>query len=92
MPTPSVDVVNVAVLLSPLPVASTALPSVVPPLINVTVPVGAAYPLVTVAVNVTPWLALEGFRDEASVVVELAALITSLNTAEVEAPKLPVAA
>jgi hypothetical protein len=92
VPTPSVDFANVAVLLSPLPVASTALPNVVPPLINVTVPVGATYPLVTVAVNVTAWPALEGFSEEASVVVVLAALITWLSAEEVEAPKFPVAA
>ena len=44
-------------------------PNVVPPSIKVTVPVGVLPVPVTVAVNVTDWPAVEGFREEVRVVV-----------------------
>ena len=58
-----------------LPPASVAVPSVVDPNVKVMVPVGVAYDDVTVAVNVTdlPWI--EGFFEEATVVV-VAAWVT----------------
>jgi hypothetical protein len=56
VPAGRVDVISVAVLLRPLPGVSVALPIAAEPFIKVTEPVGAAEPLVTVAVKVTAWL------------------------------------
>src|SRR5262249_42949718 len=48
-----------------------------PPSMNVTLPTGTGLPpLVTVAVKVTDWPNVEGFRLDVTVVVVLAALMT----------------
>jgi hypothetical protein len=73
LPTVSVDVVNVA-----LPADKVAVPRVVAPSRNVTVPVGvpeAGATAVTVAVNVTACPGDDGFSDELTV-VELDARFT----------------
>ena len=65
--TPTVSVVVEIVALLPL---SVAVPNVVEPLLNVTVPVGVPdWLAVTVAVNVTVCINAEGFAEDARVVV-----------------------
>jgi hypothetical protein len=92
VPAGSAAVLNVAVLLTPLPGVSVALPREVAPFINVTDPVGAALPLETVAVKVTVCPLFAGFNEEATVAVVLAPLITWLSAGEVAAPKFAVPA
>ena len=71
------------------PALNVALPSVVLPLLKVTVPVGVPpYLPVTVAVKVTELPVLEGFAEEASVVVVAAVLTTWLTTLDVLPVKL----
>ena len=69
-----------------LPPASVAVPTVVAPFVNVTVPVGVPLPgatVTTVIVKFTDFPSVDGFSEEVSV-VELAALFTvSVRTAEV---------
>ena len=69
-----------------LPLASVAVPTVVAPFFNVTVPVGVPLPgaaVTTVIVKVTDLPSVDGFSEEVSF-VELAALLTvSVRTAEV---------
>jgi hypothetical protein len=65
------DVVKVA---EPLPF-SVPVPRSIVPSLKVTVPVGAPAPgatTFTVAVKVTDWPVIDGFRDEATLVVVLA--------------------
>jgi hypothetical protein len=85
-------VVNVAVLVAPPPAVSVALPSEVAPFINVTEPVGAAPLLETVAMNVTPCAKLAGLTEDVTDAVVFAPFTTWLNAADVDPPKLPVAA
>lgn len=92
VPAGSVDNVSVAVLLRPLPGVSVAEPSEAVPFINVTDPVGAAYVLETVAVSVTDCPKLDGFSEDATAVVVVAAFTTWLIAGEVAALKFPVAA
>ena len=58
-----------------MPPLNVAVPSVVEPFLNVTVPVGVPLATVTVAVKVTDCPRVEGFIEEAKVVV-LAILFT----------------
>ena len=58
-----------------------AVPSVVPPSVNVTDPVAAEG--VTVAVNVTAALNVEGLADEANVTVEFALLTVWVSAEDV---------
>jgi hypothetical protein len=76
LPVVSVDVPKVA---TPLPFRS-AVPSVVAPSLNVTVPVGVPAVDVTVAVNVTDCPNVDGFSAEVSAVA-VAALLTTCETA-----------
>jgi hypothetical protein len=80
-PWASADVAIVA-----FPLASVAVPTVVAPFFNVTVPVGVPLPgatVTTVIVKVTDLPSVDGFSEEVSL-VELAALLTvSVRTAEV---------
>src|SRR5690606_12023669 len=81
-PTPSADVVSVAVL-----PASATVPSGVTPSRNCTLPVGLS--TLTVAVKVTDWPSSEGFADDEREVVVAptgAALTTCVTTGEVLAP------
>ena len=64
LPTGRVAVVNFA-----FPPLSVIVPSVWPPLVKVTVPVGLVVTLVTVAVNVTDWPWFEGLREDDTLVV-----------------------
>jgi hypothetical protein len=92
VPTGRDEVERVAVLLTPPPAVSVALPREVAPFINVTEPVGAVVLLVSVAVKVTDWPALAGFSEDTTAAVLLAALTTWLSVGEVAAPKFAVAA
>jgi hypothetical protein len=56
VPNGKVEVLIVALLLRPLPGVRDALPIAIDPSMKVTEPVGAAEPLVTVAVKLTGWL------------------------------------
>jgi hypothetical protein len=61
---------------------SVAVPRLVAPSRNVTVPVGtppAGVEVVTVAVNVTPWATFEGFAEDARAVLVGALLTTMLK-------------
>lgn len=81
VPSASVDVANVA-----LPALSVPVPSVVVPFLNVTVPAGVPTPgatAVTVAVNVTVVPDVEGFNEDAIVVLVLALSTTWDSTADV---------
>ena len=71
LPTGRVLVVNFA-----FPALSVIVPSVWPPLVNVTVPVASVVALVTTAVNVTDWPSVEGLREDETVVVVEAGLTT----------------
>jgi hypothetical protein len=64
LPVDKDDVENIA-----LPPASVAVPSVVGPSRNVTVPVGVTPELATVAVKVTDWPSAAGLTEELRVVV-----------------------
>jgi hypothetical protein len=92
VPNGNVEVVSVAVLLRPLAGVSVALPMAVEPSIKVTEPVGAAWPLETVAVRVTDWPKLEGVSEEATVAVVPAGFTTWVVADEVAPPKSAVAA
>ena len=86
MPTDSDEVVKVA-----LPAAKPAVPSVVAPSRNVTVPVGVPEPgksALTVAVNVTAWPKTDGFAEEATVVELFARLTVCVMAVEVLELKL----
>ena len=75
--TVSAEVVQVA---TPLPFTATLLQTAVAPSLNVTVPVGTPVPCgVTVAVKVTGWLEMLGFRLDASAVVVAALLTVSVK-------------
>jgi hypothetical protein len=74
VPAARVEIFSVAVLLVAPAVLNVALPIGVPSLMKTTEPVGAPNPLETVAVKLTCCPALEGFFDEATAVVVLAAL------------------
>jgi len=80
-PWASADVAIVA-----FPLASVAVPTIVAPFFNVTVPFGVPLPgatVTTVIVKVTDLPSVDGFSEEVSL-VELAALLTvSVRTAEV---------
>lgn len=66
----------------PLPF-TTDVPMVVVPSRNVTVPVAVPAALqLSVAVNVTDWPSLDGFREELTAVVVLAVCTTWLNPDE----------
>jgi len=73
-PTGRVDAVNVAT-----PPLSMAVPNIVAPFLNVTVPVGTPPEEVTVAVKVMVCVTKAGFSDEVSAVV-VAAFVTSCDT------------
>jgi hypothetical protein len=75
-PTASVDVLYVA-----FPLLMVLVPSVVLPFLKVTVPVAADG--VTVAVNVTDELNVDGFADEARVTVEFALLTVCVSAEDV---------
>ena len=75
-----------------LPPESVAVPSVVVPFLNVTVPVGVPAADVTVAVNVTLVAKCAGLADAVSVVDVVAVLIVSVSAADVLAAKLPAPA
>ena len=77
-PTGRVNVVNVA-----MPLLSAALPSVVVPFLNVTVPVGTPAEEVTVAVKVTVCPEDDGFGDEVRDSAVGALLTTCFSTGEV---------
>ena len=64
LPTGRVEVLKLA-----LPPDKFAVPKTTEPEVKVTVPVGVVVGDVTVAVNFTVWPAVEGFREEATVVV-----------------------
>lgn len=64
IPAVRVEVLHVAVRLSPMPVRATALHSTVAPILNVTAPVGIVP--VTVAVKVTFWPNVDGLSEEVS--------------------------
>jgi hypothetical protein len=90
VPMGSVEVVRLAVLLNPLPGVRVALPSAVVPSVKATEPVGAAYRVENVTVNVTGWFWLEGFCEDTSTALLMkAGLMTWLNAGDVAAPKLP---
>ena len=83
-PTVRVEVEKVAT-----PATSVPLPTCIVPSKNVTLPVGVRLLLpVIVAVNVTLWPAVAGFRLLVRVVAVVAALITSVNVLEVDAELL----
>jgi hypothetical protein len=88
--TPSVPTGSVAIERDAVPLLLNAeLPSMVVACENVTVPVGVPLALeVTVAVNVTDWLKLDGFGVETKVTVVLPCCTAWLNTDEVLALKL----
>jgi hypothetical protein len=92
VPTGNAEVARLAVLLRPLPATRVAVPIGVEPSMKVTEPVGAALLLEIVAVKITDWPTLAGLTEEVTDAVVLLGLITSLNTAEVAAPKFGVAA
>ena len=93
MPTGNAEITSVAALLRVPVVVRVPLPIVVEPSIKVTEPVGGANRPTRVAVRVTDWPALAGFREDVTVaVVEVAGLTTWLSTADVTAPKFGVAA
>jgi hypothetical protein len=70
------------------PPLSVAVPKVVVPFLNVTVPVGVPEVAgLTVAVKVTDWPKLDGLSDETTVVVVVAAFVTSDTAGEVLASK-----
>ena len=92
VPNGNADVLRLALLLSPPPGVRVALPIAVEPSMKVTEPVGAALLLEIVAVKITDWPTLAGLTEEVTDAVVLLGLITSLNTAEVAAPKFGVAA
>jgi len=77
-PAGRLDVVNVAT-----PPLSAAVPSVVAPFLNVTVPVGTPAEELTVAVNVTDCPKADGFGDDVSDSVVRALLTTCFSTGEV---------
>ena len=86
VPTVSAKVVNVA-----LPPESVAVPSVVAPSKNVTVPVGVPAPgaaALTVAMNTTEWPNTEGFTVDVTVVETDALFTVCVMAAEVLPPKL----
>jgi hypothetical protein len=76
VPTGRAEVANVAVLLTPLPGVSVAVPIAVAPFIKVTDPVGAALLLETVAVKVTDCPTEAGLSEDATDAVVPDALIT----------------
>ena len=78
VPTSNEDVLNVA-----LPPLSVAVPRVVDPFLNVTVPAGVPPLEVTVAVKVTDWFNFEGLRDEVTVLELLALFTVWVSTGEV---------
>jgi hypothetical protein len=78
VPTDRVEVPNVA-----LPLLSVPVPSVVEPFLKVTVPVGVPPLEVTVAVKVTDWPEVDGFREEVTEVEEVACLTVCVSTGEV---------
>ena len=84
MPADKLDVLK---LVWPAPF-STPMPMLVPPSLNVTVPLGVPLPLVTVAVKVTAWASPEGFREEDSVVEVATPFTVWLRAVEVLAAKL----
>ena len=68
---------------------NAGLPSAVVPSLKVTVPVGVpGEVLATVAVKVTDWPAVDGFNEEARVVVVGAALTVWMSAAEVLVAKV----
>lgn len=83
-PTGSVEVVNVAT-----PLLSEAVPNVVAPFLNVTVPVGTPPEEVTVAVKVTAWPEADGFGEELSDSAVRALVTTCFSTGEVLALYAP---
>jgi len=92
VPTGRVEVVNVAVLLKPLPGVRVAVPMAVAPSMKTTGPVGAAKLPESVAVKVTGWPTLAGFNEDMTAAVEAGRATAWLSTAEVAAPKFCVAA
>ena len=78
--------INAVVEIVAFPLTSVAVPTVVAPFFNVTVPVGVPLPgatVTTVIVKVTDLPSVDGFSEEVSL-VELDALLTvSVRTAEV---------
>jgi hypothetical protein len=80
-PTDSFDVVSVALSVE----SSVPVPSVDVPSLNVTIPAGLPPVDDTIAVNVTDCLLPEGFTDELSAVVVVAAALLTIcvNGAEV---------
>src|SRR5437016_5759959 len=61
------------------------LPSVVPPALNVTVPVGVPRPVMlgpTVAVRTTDWPTVEGLIDDVKLIVDAALLTVCASGAE----------
>src|SRR5262245_31480870 len=82
-PTASTDVLSVA-WAEPF---NGALPSVMPPSRNVTVPVGIPVPPVTVAVNVTVCPQVEGFGDE---VTALAVATRQARSAPLQSSSMPL--
>src|ERR1700680_876630 len=76
IPLASVDVLKVA-----LPAERAPVPMIVVPSLNVTVPVGVPEVALTVAVKVTGWPKVDGFNEEARVVVVATAVgLGSTNT------------
>ena len=65
---------------------NVAVPIVVAPSRNATVPVGVPAEPVTVAVKVTLWPAADGFREDVTVVLVLAPVATFLNRYAVIVP------
>jgi hypothetical protein len=78
VPTLNVDVASVAVV-TPAVVLSVPVPMLTPLSLNVTVPVGVPDAADTIAVKVTDWLKVDGFRELARVVVVATATATAVT-------------
>src|SRR2546422_3843516 len=74
VPALTAEVVSEAV-----PLLSVAVPSSVDPSKNCTLPVGVPLPLVTVAVNVTDWPYVDGFKDDVGVDVVVGVWVLTLT-------------
>jgi hypothetical protein len=74
-----VATVRVAVANFAIPPLSVAVPRTLPPFLNVTVPVGVPVPVcVTVAVNVTDCPNIDGFFEDATLVVVVFAIFSAI--------------
>jgi len=91
-PMASADVLNVAVVTPFVVLTFCAVPRLLAPSLNCTVPVGVPDPgavTLIVAVKVTDWPDKEGFTEDATAVVVEALFTVSLKLADVLVLKLP---